>query len=291
MESSVLLSIFLPVALGVIMFGLGLSLSLRDFGRITQYPKAVVAGLFCQMVILPATSFAIASQLNLSPELAVGLVLLSASPGGVTSNFYTHVAKGDVVLTISLTALNSLLCIFSLPFVVNLAMEIFMDESRYIPLQFGKVLQIFIIILVPVSLGMWLHKANPGLAARLQKPVRIFSLLFLVALIVMQIIREKDNLGTFWQQTGMAALAFNLLSILIGFFFPLLIKIPKTQCIAISMENGIRNTALALTIALSPSLLNNSAMSIPAAIYSVVMYFSAAVAGYFFTVNNKQKSS
>ena len=158
MESSALLSIFLPVALGIIMFGLGLSLSTRDFSRIVIYPKAVFIGLACQMLVLPAACFGLAKLFNLSPELAVGLILLSASPGGVTSNFYSHLAKGDVVLNITLTAVSSLLCIFTLPLIVNFAMETFMDESKYIPLQFLKVLQIFAIILLPVSVGMFIQK-------------------------------------------------------------------------------------------------------------------------------------
>lgn len=291
MESSALLSILLPLALGIIMFGLGLSLSVADFSRVIIYPKAVMIGLICQMLILPAVCFAIAKLFNLTPELAVGLILLSASPGGVTSNFYTHLAKGDVVLGISLTAVTSLLCIFTLPLIVNFSMHVFMDESRYIPLQFIEVLQIFIIILVPVIIGMMVHKKNPLLAGKLQKPVKLFSLLFLLALILMQVIRERENLGSFWQQTGMAVLSFNIISLAAGFFIPRLIKIPIKQSIAISMGSGIRNGTLAITIALAPSLLNNSTMSIPAAIYSLVMYFTAAIFGYISLNQVKQKQS
>jgi len=288
MESSVLLSILLPVALGIIMFGLGLSLSIADFSRVVIYSKAVFIGLLCQMLILPAVCFAIAKLFNLSPELAVGLILLSASPGGVTSNFYTHLAKGDVVLGITLTAVASLLCIFTLPLIVNFSMQVFMYESRYIPLQFSKVLQIFIIILLPVAMGMVIHKKKNSLASKLEKPVRIFSLLFLVALILMQVIKERENLESFWQQTGMAVLSFNIISLVAGFFIPWVIKIPIKQSIAISMGGGIRNSTLAITIALSPSLLNNSTMSIPAAIYSLVMYFTAALFG--FIMSNKMRN-
>src|SRR5258705_1263798 len=143
MEQSALLSIFLPIALGIIMFGLGLSLSIRDFSRVIVFPKAVIIGLLCQMVLLPAACFGIAKLFNLSPELAVGLILLASSPAGVTSNFYSHIAKGDVVLNITLTAVNTLLCVFTIPLILNFSMETFMDESKYIPLEFLKVLQIF----------------------------------------------------------------------------------------------------------------------------------------------------
>jgi len=291
MESSALLSILLPVALGIIMFGLGLSLSAADFSRILVYPKAVFIGLFCQMLLLPAACFAIVKLFNLTPEIAVGLILLSASPGGVTSNFFTHLAKGDVVLSITLTAVASLLCVFTLPLIVNFSMQVFMDESKYIPLQFSKVLQIFANILLPVIIGMIICKKNSSLAGKLQKPVKIFSILFLVALILMQVIKERENLESFWRQTGMAVLSFNIISLAAGFILPLLIKIPIKQSIAISMGAGIRNGTLAITIALTPSLLNNSTMSIPAALYSVVMYFTAALFAYLLTHKLKQNNN
>jgi bile acid:Na+ symporter, BASS family len=291
MESSALLNILLQAALGIIMFGLGLSLSVADFSRVLVYPKAVFLGLVCQMLVLPAVCFGIAAVLDLTPEIAVGLILLSASPGGVTSNFFTHLAKGDVVLSITLTAVASLLCILTLPIIVNFSMQFFMEENRYIPLQFSKVLQIFAIILLPVTIGMYIHKKNSSLAAKLQKPVKIFSILFLVALILMQVIKERENIGSFWRQTGIAVLSFNIVSIVIGFFIPRLIKIPVQQSIAISMGSGIRNGTLAITIALSPSLLSNSTMSIPAALYSLVMYFTAFLFVYIISNRLKRKTS
>ncbi|HKC35490.1 MAG TPA: bile acid:sodium symporter family protein [Chitinophagaceae bacterium] len=289
MESSALLSILLPVALGIIMFGLGLSLSAGDFSRVLIYPKAVLVGLLCQMIVLPAVCFGIAKLFNLTPEVAVGLMLLSAAPGGVTSNLFSHLAKGDVILSITLTAVSSLLCIFTLPLIVNFSMQVFMDESKYIPLQFSKVLQIFAIILLPVSAGMILHRKNFSLAKKLQKPVKIFSLLFLVVLILTQVIKEWGNLASYWQQTGTAVLIVSLLSMAIGFFIPLVFSISKKQSIAISMGAGIRNGALAITIAMSPSLLNNSTISIPAALYSVVMYFTASLFAYIVSKKLKQK--
>lgn len=291
MESSALLSIFLPIALGIIMFGLGLSLSIRDFSRIITFPKAVIIGLLCQMLLLPAVCFGIAKLFHLSPALAVGLILLSASPGGVTSNFYSHLAKGDVVLNITLTAVNTLLCIFTLPFIVNYAMQTFMDESKYIPLEFSKVLQIFVIILVPVAIGMLIKAKNELLSARIQKPVKVFSLLFLIAVIAMQVVKERSHLALYWEQIGIAALSFNVLSMASGYFIPYFFRIPRSQSIAISMGAGIHNGTLAITIALSPALLNNSTMSIPPAIYSVLMYFTAALFGYMMAGRSRQKTS
>lgn len=291
MESSVLLSILLPIALGFIMFGLGLALSVGDFTRIVNYPKAVALGLICQMVILPGASMGITKLFNLSPELSIGLILLAASPGGVTSNFYTHLAKGDVVLNITLTAFGTLLCIFTLPFIVNFSMEAIIDQSKYIPLQFSKVLQMFAIILLPVSIGMFIRRKKLSLAVSLQKPVKIFSLVFLMLLILFQVVKERENIASYWQQAGLAVLSFNLLSMALGFFMPRFFNIPVKQSIAISMGSGIRNSALSIAIALSPSLLNNSTMSIPAALYTVIMYFTAALFGYIITNKWKGKEA
>ncbi|WP_196935381.1 bile acid:sodium symporter family protein [Sphingobacterium hungaricum] len=138
MEQSSLLTIFLPIALGIIMLGLGLNLVVADFTRIVKYPKAVFIGLFCQMILLPIICFGICILLKLPPELAVGLMLLSASPGGPTANLFSHLAKGDVALNISLTALNSILTLVSLPFIVNFAMGYFMESEQVIPMQFKK---------------------------------------------------------------------------------------------------------------------------------------------------------
>jgi BASS family bile acid:Na+ symporter len=291
MESSALLNILLPVSLGIIMFGLGLLLSVGDFTRVLIYPKPIFIGLLCQMALLPAVCIGIAKLFNLSPEISVGFILLSASPVGATSNFFTHLSKGDVVLSITLTAVSSLLCIFTLPIIVNFSMQVFMDESKYIPLQFSEVLKIFVIILLPVLAGMLLHKKYYSLAERLQKPVKIFSILFLVVLIVTQVIKEKSNIATYWQQTGLAVLSFSLMSMGAGFFIPRLFNTSKIQSIAISMGSVIHNCALAITIAISPALLNNSIMSIPAALYTVVMYFTAALFAYIMSIKLKLKNN
>ena len=132
MESSALTSIFLPLALGIIMLGLGLSLTLDDFKRVVLYPKAILIGLVCQMILLPTICFVIALTFGLPPELAVGLMLLAASPGGATANLYSHLSKGDVALNISLTAVNSLLTLFTLPFIVNFSIGYFLEVKQEI---------------------------------------------------------------------------------------------------------------------------------------------------------------
>ncbi|RKH61898.1 bile acid:sodium symporter family protein [Corallococcus llansteffanensis] len=279
MQSSVITEVFLPIALGVIMLGLGLSLTLADFRRVAEYPRAALVGLGCQTLLMPLVCFGIANSFGLPPQLAVGLMLLAASPGGATANLFSHLAKGDVALNVSLTAVNSVLSLFTLPLIVNFSLLHFMGEERAIPLQFAKIVQVFAIVLVPISLGMWVRAKRAALADRLDRPVRITSALFLLLVVVAATLKERAQLVTYFQSVGLAALAFNLASMAVGYVVPGLLRVERKQAVAIAMEVGIHNGTLAIAIASSPRLLNDTVMAIPAAIYSVIMFFTAAVFG------------
>ncbi|MCC6622301.1 MAG: bile acid:sodium symporter family protein [Deltaproteobacteria bacterium] len=281
MEQGFVTTVLLPVALGVIMLGLGLTLTLEDFRRVARIPRAVIVGLICQMLILPAACLGIAHLFALPPELAVGLMLLAASPGGATANLFSHLAKGDVALNITLTAVNSVLSLLTLPFIVNFSLEHFMGEGKAIPLQLDKILQVFAIVLVPVALGMFVRAGRPDFARRMEKPVRIVSALFLIAVVAAAVVRERDNLGVYFEAVGLAALVFNLASMAVGYGVPKLVRLSDRQAIAIGMEIGIHNGTLAIAIAMSPAILNNSVMAMPPAIYSLIMFFTAAAFGWF----------
>ncbi len=285
MESNYITLILLPLALGIIMLGLGISLSIADFKRVIVYPKAIFIGLVCQMLLLPILCFFLANLFNLSPELAVGLMLLSASPGGPTANLFSYLAKGDVALNISLTAVNSLLSLFTLPFIINYSFIYFMGSDQTIPMQFKKVIEVFFIVLVPVAIGMYLKSRNPALTTKLEKPIKVVSALFLVAIILVAIMKEKENVVSFFLQVGIVTLVFNVLSMVIGFYIPRLFQLAKKQSISIGMEIGIHNGTLAIYIALS--VIGNSAMSIPPAIYSLIMFFTAAAFGYIVNIGRK----
>ena len=280
MQSSVITTIFLPAALGIIMLGLGLSLTIADFKRVVVYPKAVFIGLLCQMLLLPVVCYGLAVGFGLPPELAVGLMLLAASPGGATANLFSHLAKGDVALNITLTAVNSLLSLLTLPLIVNFALTAFMGEGKVLPLQFDKVIQVFAIVLIPVGIGMLIRSRKPQLADSLDKPVRITSAVFLVLVIAATIIKERAIIGDAFLAVGPAALCFNLASMGVGYFLPRILRLDKRQSIAIGMEIGIHNGTLAIAIASTPTLLNNSTMAIPPAIYSLIMFFTAAAFGW-----------
>ncbi|MGO4004269.1 MULTISPECIES: bile acid:sodium symporter family protein [Pseudomonas] len=281
MTATPLLTAFLPIALGIIMLGLGLSLTLADFARVVKYPKPVLIGLVCQLLVLPFFCFLIAKGFQLEPVLAVGLMLLAASPGGTTANLYSHLAHGDVALNVTLTAVNSMIAILSMPLLVNLSLLYFMSADQAIPLQFAKVLQVFAIVLIPVALGMLVRHLAPAFAARMEKPMKIVSALFLVATVTVAFIKDWQTVVEYAPVVGLAALLFNLLSLAVGYGVPRLLRLPRRQAVAIGMEIGIHNGTLAIALALSPSLLNNSTMAIPAAIYSLIMFFTAAGFGWW----------
>jgi BASS family bile acid:Na+ symporter len=279
MQASVSTVVLLPVALGIIMLGLGLGLTVADFRRVVQMPRPVLVGLACQTVVLPSVCLLVAKGFALPPPLAVGMMLLAASPGGATANLFSHLARGDVALNITLTAVNSVLSIVTLPVIVTLSMAHFMGAERDLPLQVDKVSQVFAIVLVPVGIGMAVRRRAPALADRLGRPVKALSIVLLVGIIAATIAAERANLGEFLALVGPAALAFNLASLAVGYGVPRLARIERRQAIAIGMEIGIHNGALAIAIASSPLGLGDPTMAIPAAVYSVIMFFTAAIFG------------
>ncbi|MGW3611108.1 bile acid:sodium symporter family protein [Micromonospora sp. NPDC005163] len=280
---SALTLIGLPIALGIIMLGLGLGLTIADFRRVAQHPKAAVIALVCQVLVLPALCFALVLAFDLAPELAVGMMLLAASPGGTTANLYSHLFGGHVALNITLTAINSVLAVFTLPILVNLSAAYFLPDGKSIGLQFDKVLQVFAIVLVPVAIGMLIRARVPRVADRLNRPVRILSVVVLVAVIAGAVLGERENIADYFVSVGLAVLAFNLLSLAIGYGVPRMAGVDRSAATAAGFEIGIHNSTLAITIALSPALLNNTQMAIPGAVYGIVMFFTAAAFGYLVT--------
>ncbi len=278
MQNTTLLSTILPIALGLIMLGLGLSLTIEDFRRVIRYPKAVGVALISQMIILPIICFGIAKIMDLPATLAIGMMLLAASPGGSTANLYSHLSGGDVALNISLTAINSLLSLFVLPIIVNLSIAHFMADGQQISMQFGKVIEVFMIVLLPVSIGMLIRAKAPNLAQKLDKPVKIASAVILVIVIFISIYQQRESLISYIGQVGWAVLVFNLMSLTFGYFIPRWLGIAEKQSIAIGMEIGIHNATLAIYLALN--VLKDGTMSVPPALYGVLMFFTAGFFGF-----------
>lgn len=273
---SALITVGLPVALAIIMFGLGLSLTVGDFARIGREPKAVVLALAVQILVLPAVAFGLVIAFDLPPLLAVGVMLLAASPGGTTANLYSHLFRGDIALNITLTAINSVLAALTIPLITNFAIRHFGAEGE-LGLQFGKVAGVVAIVLVPVAIGMAVRSRREDLAVRADKPVRIFSIVVLVAIIIGAVLQERENILDYLSQVGLVTGLFCLLSLTIGYGAAVLLRLSHAQAVAASMEIGIHNTTIALTIAIS--VLGSTAVAMPSAVYSLLMYVLAALFG------------
>jgi BASS family bile acid:Na+ symporter len=277
MESNFLTTVFLPVALFIIMLGMGLGLKLDDFKRVLIEPFAVLIGLIAQLIMLPVVGFLVATIFPLTPELAVGVMILSACPGGATSNLVTYLVRGNVALSITLTAISSLVTVFSLPVVVNLAMQHFMEANSSVQLPFlNTVIQIAVITIIPVALGMGIHYYLPVFAAQVEKWVKWLSLFFLSLIIFGLLLKEKANIPTFFLQVGGVTLVLNISTMVLGYAFATFSKLTLEDAKAITVEVGIQNSTLAIAIASSPTLLNNPSMAIPAAIYSLIMFATSA---------------
>lgn len=278
-----LFTLFLPLIIAFMMIGLGLELTVKDFLRIRYHPKAIFLALFSQQVILVGIAFFICILFKPSPLLAVGLMLLSASPGGPTANLISYIFKGDVALNLTLTTLNSIICIFTLPFVVNLSMHYFLGESQSISMPIEKIFQVFLIIFVPVCIGMLIRSLTPKTAFRLNKPMRLFSVIFLILILLYALYRERFHVIEYFTEIGIAVALFCLISFLVGYLVPYLSGVSERQARACTFEVGIHNTGLALTIALS--VLSNTTIAIPAGIYTIFMYIFAFAFGFILTKN------
>lgn len=275
MAGNPLLTLFLPLSLAVVMAGLGLHLTGADFRRVLAAPRAVAVALAVQTLLLPPAAFALAAAFSLPGELALGLVLLAASPGGVTANLFSHLARGDVALNITLTAINSLLALLTLPLWTMLALGHFLGSDGQVPPPTGKVLEVALLVVIPVALGMGLRAWRPGIAEAAERPVRLLSSLLLGGLIVAAFASEWATVKTYAPVVGAACLLFNLLSLGAGYAIPRALKLAQPQATAIGFEVGIHNGTLAIFIALE--VLGRAQASIAPAIYSLSMYLTAAL--------------
>lgn len=275
---SALTTIGLPVALGIIMLGLGLTLTPRDFTRVARHPKAVLIALACQLLILPLVAFALVHAFGLPPILAVGMMLLAASPGGSTANLYSHLFRGDVALNISLTAVNSIIAVFTLPVITNLAINYFAADQPGLGLQFSKALEVFAIVLGPVTIGMVVRRFKPRFADSMDKPVRIASVVILAVVIAGAVVANLDLLREHFSRLAIITVVFCIISLLVGYFVPRAFGVRDAQARASSFEIGIHNATLAIVLA--QTVIGSTEMSLPAAIYGVLMFFIALGFGF-----------
>lgn len=287
MQADLLTKVILPLSLFLIMFGIGISLRLSDFRGVLSSPKAVAIGLFGQMILLPIVAYVVAVIFQLPPEIAVGLIIIALAPGGATSNMFTYLSKGDVSLSISLTALVSLITPFTIPLVVAFSMTHFMGTDMVFELPITKtIVQLLVITLIPVSLGMYVLSRWPTAAKKIERALKWFSILFLFLIIALIVLKNADNMADFFVQAGLATLALNLMVLTLGYQLANWAKLSHPQSVCIGFEVGIQNGTLALVVA--GTLIGNEAMMIPAVTYSIIMFFSGAAFGWW--INKKQKN-
>lgn len=286
MQESLLVSLFLPIILIFIMLGLGLTLVPKDFGRVFQYPKAVGLGLFHQLFLLPIIGFLIATSLNLSPTFAVGMMILSVCPGGIPSNLMTLVARGDTALSITLTAISSTISIISIPIIISATLLYFIGDATIIQLPIGTtILRLFFITLLPVAIGMLIRAYYPTFAIRLEKPIRKFATIIFILMVLAIIYENRAIVVSSYAQLGMATLLLNLIGIICGFLSAYLFKLKLNQAITLALEIGMQNCALAILIA--TTILHQGDMALPAAIYTINMFFTGGIIMYYF--GNKRR--
>ncbi|EAZ90879.1 bile acid:sodium symporter family protein [Crocosphaera chwakensis] len=285
MESTVLSAVFLPLALFIIMMGMGLGLKIVDFQRILIEPKGVLFGLIAQLIILPIIGFVLAGMFSLTPELAVGVIILAACPGGATSNVISYLLRGNVALSITLTAISSLITIITIPLVINLGMQTFMATDTALQLPILKtILQIAIIIFIPIVLGMLVNHYHPKLAKKIEKIVKWLSLSFLGLIIFGLLVKGRADLLPNFLQVGGVTLSLNLVTMFLGYTMATIAKLDEKSTKTITVEVGIQNGTLAITIA--SVLLDSPTMAIPAGIYSLLMFLTSA--GFALLMRNRK---
>ena len=278
MQGSSLIQIGLPISLFIIMVGVGLTLRLRDFHNVVYYPRALIFGMIAQILLLPALGFALAWALQLPPAIAVGLVIIAACPGGTTSNVFAFLAKGNLALSILMTAGASLITVVTLPIFANLAIDLFKDQALDEPLQLPvmqTVIMLLVVVFVPVMLGMGLRAWKAQLAGKLEGVVGAFGMIVLFALVVLIVIQTREHLWELLVQAGPSVIALNLLGIAIGFGIARLARAGFVDGLTLAMEMGIKNSTIGLTVALT--LLGSADIAMPAALYGLLMFASAGV--------------
>ena len=266
--------IFLPISLAIIMFGMGLSLVKDDFVRLFAYPKAVLVGLCNQLLFLPLIGFAIVLLFDLNPSMAIGMMILSVCPGGPTSNLITQVSRGNIGLSVTLTALASLITVFTIPILLSKAIAYFTGDTDVViqlPI-IETMLQILVITIIPISIGMIIRKRREAFALRMEKPMRTASTVLFVIIFLIMIIANKDNLTQAMKEVGLPTLLLNLSTMGLGFVSAKLFGITGKSQISITIESGIQNGTLAFVIA--TTMLNNFEMGLPTGAYSIWMFIT-----------------
>lgn len=274
----------LQLLLFLIMLGMGMTLTLHDFKRVGRFPKAVFVGLGNQIILLPLIGFFIVKMVPMAPAIAMGLILVTACPGGATSNLISHLSKGDTALSITLTALSSMITVFTIPFIINFALiEIMGEGGKSIQLPvIDTIVNIIKLTALPVAIGMFINYRFPDFSEKSKTTLAWGSGLFVVLALALLMVKlaEIGNVWTFFKAAGLGVILLNILTLSVGFISAKILNLNTPQAISISIETGMQNNVLGMAIAIS--MLKNSEMAVSAGVYGLVMCTTGLILIYFF---------
>ena len=277
---NIVTDVILPLALAFIMFVLGLGLTGSDFLRVIKQPRDFLIGAFSQIILLPIIAFILVKMWSIAPELAIGVMIIAAAPGGVTSNLLTSFAKGDVALSVSLTAIISLLCVITIPFIVLTSVGLLSDSNitRDISL-FSMSRDMFLIVTAPVILGMLVRRFASGAALKSEPIAKKISILLFVLVLLGAIAAERENVVSYFAQAGLITLVLNVAMMVIAYYVAKLLATGTEQKKCITIECGLQNGTLAIFVA--TSIFGSGMYVIPAATYSLIMFATSLIFVYF----------
>lgn len=275
--AEIISNVFLPLSLAIIMLGMGMTLVPSDFSRIVKNPKAILIGLTNQLIFLPIVGFSLAIAFNLNPIMAVGLMILATCPGGPASNLITQVCRGNIALSVTLTAIASILSVFIIPFILSYALDYFGSETDVViklPIL-DTILQITVITIIPISIGMIINKFKSNFAKKMEKPMRIASTIIFILVFLAVLAANFNIIGKAMKEVGLVTLLLNLITMGLGFLTAKLFKINLKNAISITVESGIQNGTLAFVIA--TSILKNVEMGVPTGAYAIWMFMTGGI--------------
>jgi len=285
-DSPLLVSILLPAAIGVIMFSLGLTLTREDFRRVLVAPRGVAIGMLNLALISPLLALAMAELFGLAPELAVGLVLLGASPGGMMANMLTHLSRGDTALSVTMTAISSVGAMVTVPLFIALSADHFGAVEVGDVSMLGIVARVFVITIVPVTIGMEMRRRNPAWVEAVYPRVRRVALSLFGIVVLGAIASEYDTVAENLLEVGAAALALNVVAMATSFSISKLARLGDRQATAIALELGIHNSALAIAVGATLS----EEVAVPAAVYATFMLFTGGLFAWAMSRRNGPRS-
>jgi BASS family bile acid:Na+ symporter len=275
----IVVDVFLPLALAFIMFALGLGLTGNDFLRVIKQPRDFFVGTFSQIILLPIIAFILVKLWPISPELAIGVMIIAAAPGGVTSNILTSFARGDVALSISLTAIISLLSVITVPFIILTSLTLIGNSGLDLNISLTNMaISMFLIVTVPVIIGMIFRKFASNVAIKFEPIAKKISAVLFVIVLLGAILAEKDNVVSYFAQAGLITLVLNVVMMIVAYYIAQLLASGTEQKKCITIECGLQNGTLAIFVA--TSIFGGGMYVIPAATYSLIMFGTSLIFVY-----------